>query len=72
MTIQLTEEQAEELSQNSQSPLSVVDPRTNALWYLIPASDYQTVQALLEEERQQKAIHAVGLRNATARLNEDV
>lgn len=71
MTLQLTEKQAEELSRDDRSPVSVVDPRTNAVWYLIPAADYHTVEVLLEEGRQQKAMRAVGLRNAAARLNED-
>ena len=70
MTIQLTETQSEALHQGDAAPVSVVDPQTNALWYLIPAAEYQTLQDVLEEERQQKAIHAVGLRNAAKRLNE--
>jgi hypothetical protein len=64
MTIRLTEKQLEALRRDRRSPISVVDPRTNTLWYLIPASEYQTVQEILEDDRQQKAIRAVGLRNA--------
>ena len=71
MTIQLTEKQGEELRRNEQSPISVIDPLTNALWYLVSASDYQAALEVLEEERQQKVIHAVGLRNAAARLVAD-
>ncbi len=70
MTIQLTETQAETLRHETASPVSVVDPRTNALWYLISASEYQAMQEILEEERRQRAIHAVGLRNAAKRLRE--
>lgn len=71
MTIELTEKQAEELGRNTKSPVSVVDPRSNALWYLVSASEYQTIREALEEERQQKAIHAVGLRNAARRSEEE-
>ncbi len=71
MTIQLTETQAETLQNDTHSLVSVIDPRTNALWYLISASDYQALQTLLEDERQQKAIRAVGLRNAAKRLSAD-
>ena len=69
MTIQLTEMQSEALHRESVSPVAVLDPNTNALWYLIPAADYQTVQDILEDERQQKAFRTVGLGNAAGRLN---
>ena len=39
MTIQLTEKQGEELRRSEQSPVCVIDPLTNALWYLVSASE---------------------------------
>ncbi len=70
MTLQLTETQAETLRNETASPLTVRDPFTDTVWYLVSASDYGTVQEILEDERQQKAIRAVGLRNASSRLSE--
>lgn len=71
MSIQLTEDQIEAINRGTQSPVSLVDPHTNSLWYLIPASEYQTVQDILEDDRQQTAFRAIGLRNAGRRLSED-
>ena len=71
MTIHLTDAQAQSLRQDNTSPLSVIDPQTNALWYLVSASDYETVREILEDERKQKAIRKVGIRNAGARLGEE-
>jgi len=70
MTIQLTETQAETLRHETASPVSVVDPHTNALWYLVSATEYQAIQEILDDERQQKAIRTVGFRNAAQRLRE--
>jgi hypothetical protein len=70
MNIELTEQQQHALDLQSGAPPRIVDPRTNAWYYLIPAADYEAIRELLEDERRQKAIRAVGLRNAGGRLNE--
>ena len=70
MSIELTEQQQQALDiQDEQSP-RVIDPRSNAAYYLIAASEYEAVREVLEEERRQKAIRAAGLRNAAGRIKE--
>jgi hypothetical protein len=70
MTIQLTEEQQQAIDSAGATPPQVVDPRTNAAYILIPADDYETVREIIEDERRQKAIRRVALRNAVGRLQE--
>ena len=70
MTIRLTEEQQRGLDVAGATPLRVVDPRTSAVYVLIPADDHETVREILREERQQKVIRSVALRNAVGRLQE--
>ncbi len=43
---------------------TLIDPLTNASWYLLSASEYQAIQEILDDEQKQKAIRGVGLRNA--------
>ena len=71
MSIMLTEQQQQSLDTQAETPPRVIDPRTNTAYYLIAASEYETVQELLEEERRQRAIRAVGLRNAADRMEEE-
>lgn len=68
MTIQLTDQQQEALSQSSGELPRVVNPRTQATYILVPAEDYENVRELLEEEKRQAAIHAATLRNAAGCL----
>lgn len=70
MTIQLTEQQQQALDATETAPPQFVDPRTNAAYVLIPAAEYETVREILEDERRQRAIHTVALRNAVGRMNE--
>jgi predicted PhzF superfamily epimerase YddE/YHI9 len=63
MAIRLTEQQ-HALDTTDAEPPQVVDPRTNAAYVLIPLTEYETVREIVEDERQQRAIRAVGLRNA--------
>ena len=72
MSIKLTAEQQQALDSLREDPPLIVDPRTNAAFVLLPAEEYETIREILEDERRQKAIRAVGLRNAVGRLNEDV
>ena len=46
-------------------------PRDNSLWYLIPAEEYETFQEIIEDEREQRAIHALAMRNAGRRCLSD-
>lgn len=70
MTIKLTENQQRDLDTAESTPIRVVDPRTNAAYVLIRASDYETIREIIEDERRQKAIRKVALRNAAGRMKE--
>ncbi len=70
MLIQLTEQQQHELDAESTAVPRVIDPRTNTTYVLIPESDYESVREVLEDERRQQTIRAVGLRNAVGRMDE--
>ncbi|HEY7154133.1 MAG TPA: hypothetical protein VH575_09280 [Gemmataceae bacterium] len=70
MSIELTQQQQQALDAQGERPPRVIDPRSNAAYYLVAASEYEVVRELLEEERRQRAIHAVGLRNAVGRIEE--
>ena len=66
MAIELTEQQQHDLDTLEGVP-RVIDPRTRTAYVLVPAGDYEAVQELLEDERRQRAIRAVALRNAAGR-----
>jgi hypothetical protein len=65
MTIRLTEQQQRALDSKDADPPQVVDPRT-----LIPVTEYEAVREVVEDERRQRAIRAVGLRNAGRRADK--
>jgi hypothetical protein len=70
MAIRLTEQQQRALDSTDAQPPEVVDPRTNAAYVLIPLTEYEAVREIVEDERRQNAIRAVGLRNAGRRAGE--
>jgi hypothetical protein len=70
MPIELTEQQQRALDTLGEAPAQVVDPRTNAVYVLIPASEYGTFREVLEDEQEQRAIRAVALRNSARRMDE--
>ncbi len=70
MAIPLTEEQQRAIDSAVAMPLQVVDPRTRASYVLVPIEDYEAVREALLDEKQQKAIRAVALRNAAGRIRE--
>jgi PHD/YefM family antitoxin component YafN of YafNO toxin-antitoxin module len=70
MSIELTEQQQQVLDAESERPPRVIDPRSNAAYYLVAASEYEAIRELLDEEQRQKAIRAIGLRNAAGRIEE--
>jgi len=71
MPIELTEQQQRTLDAAGEAPPRVVDPRTRAAYVLIPAGDYEAVREVLDEERQQRVIRRVALRNAIGRMDEE-
>lgn len=70
MAIRLTEQQQRALDSTDAELPQVVDPRTNAAYVLIPLTEYEAVREIVEDERRQRAIRAVGLRNAGRRADE--
>lgn len=70
MPIRLTEQQQRVLDLTEAEPPQVVDPRTNEAYVLIPLAEYQAVREIVEDERRQRAIRAIGLRNAERRAGE--
>jgi hypothetical protein len=70
MAIPLTKEQQQAIDSAGSTPSEVVDPRTSAAYVLIPADEYEVVREVLIEERRQKAIRKVTLRNAAGRIQE--
>jgi hypothetical protein len=71
MPIELTEQQQRSLDADGESPPKVVDPRTSTAYVLIPVSEYEAVCEILEDEREQRAIRKVALRNAIGRMDEE-
>ncbi len=71
MAIELTEQQQLSLDAPGEVPPRLIDPRTRATYVLIPEGDYQEIRELLEDDRRQRAIRAVGLRNAIGRMGEE-
>jgi hypothetical protein len=70
MDIQLTPQQQQALDAQENRPPRVIDPRTNTAYVLVPEVDYEAIQELLDDERRQRAIHAIALRNAVGRVND--
>jgi hypothetical protein len=71
MAIELTEHQQRVLDTLGDAPPRVIDPRTSAAYILIPEVDSEAVHEALEEDRRQRAIRAVGHRNAAGRMGEE-
>jgi PHD/YefM family antitoxin component YafN of YafNO toxin-antitoxin module len=67
--IPLTEQQQQALDVVA-APPRLVDPRTNAAYVLVPEADYEAVREALEDDRRERAIRRVALRNAAGRLAE--
>lgn len=70
MTIELTEQQQQALDALGEELPRVIDPRTNSSYVLIPEVDYESVHEALQDDRRERAIRAVGLRNAIGRMGE--
>ena len=70
MPIRLTEQQQHALDAPDVQPPQVVDPRTDAAYVLIPLTEYEAIREMVEDERRQRAIRAVAIRNAGRRADE--
>ena len=71
MAIELTEQQQHSLDTSGEAPLRAIDPRTRSAFVLIPEVDYETIHEALEDDRRQRAIRAVGPRNAIGRMADE-
>ncbi|HEV3256652.1 MAG TPA: hypothetical protein VG013_07235 [Gemmataceae bacterium] len=71
MSIQLTLQQQQALDTQGGELPRLIDPRTNAAYVLVAEADYEAVREILDDERRQRAIRAVALRNAADRLEEN-
>jgi hypothetical protein len=70
MSLELTDKQQQALDAEAEVPPRMIDPRTNASYFLVSAADYEIMRELLEDERKQRAIRSVGLHNAAGRMIE--
>ena len=68
MSIQLTEQQQAAIDEQREVPPRLIDPRTNNAYCLVLASEYEALRELLVDTQDQRAIRAIGLRNAGRRL----
>ncbi|MGL4550072.1 MAG: hypothetical protein ACRC33_02700 [Gemmataceae bacterium] len=69
MPTTLTPEQQQELDAPAQ-PARLIDPRTNTSYVLLPEAEYEAFREAVEDERRQREVRAVGLRNAGRRIGE--
>ncbi len=71
MSIELTTQQLQALDAGGETPPRVVDPRNHEAYVLIPVPEYEAVREILDEEKRQNAIRAVGLVNAARRMESE-
>ena len=71
MSIELTEQQQMSLDSLGETPARLVDPRSRTTYVLIPEMDYASIHEVLEEDRRQREIRAVGRRNAMGRIEDE-
>jgi len=70
MTIKLTPQQLQVLDAEELGVPRVVDPRNNVSYVLVSEAEYETVRDVLEDERRQRGIRNVALRNAIGRMGD--
>ena len=70
MTIELTPTQLQLLDADQREVRRVVDPRSNISYVLVSETEYEAVREVLDDERQQRKIRTVALRNAIGRMGE--
>ena len=71
MNVELTEIQQQALDAQLETPLQVVDPRTNELYVLLKAKDYEWIKALFDLDRPTVAEQRHLLRRAGLRAGWD-
>ena len=70
MSIPLTPDQLQALTIQADEWPRLVDPRNNTTYVLVTEDEYEAVRELLEDDRRQRAIRAIALRNAAGRMGE--
>lgn len=70
MSILLTESQQITLDTEG-AEVRVIDPRTNTGYVLVPADEFESVREAVEDDRRQRALRRVALRNAAARIEAE-
>ena len=70
MSIQLTVQQLQVLDASEQGLPRLTDPRNNVSYVLVSEAEYEAVRDVLEDERRQRSIRAMALRNAIGRMGE--
>jgi len=70
VSIRLTPQQLQALDDEAGGPPRVVDPRGNVAYVLVSEAEYKTVRDVLDDERDQRAIRRIALRNAAGRMQE--
>jgi hypothetical protein len=70
MSIQFTPQQLQALDAEQGGLPRAVDPRNNVSYVLVRESEYETVREILDDERRQRGIRAVALRNAAGRMDD--
>lgn len=69
--IPLTEQQQRALDAAGANPPQVVDPRNNAAYVLVPATEYQEVREIVADEKRQQTIRGIAFRNAGYVIESD-
>lgn len=70
MSETLTERQLRAIDAHAEEPTRLIDPRTNVAYVLVPAEDFDAIRDLIEEDRQERAIAAIAMRNALERATD--
>lgn len=71
MVTQLTFEQRRELEQHGNQPVPVVDPVTNAVYFLVPGEVFERCKVLFDDEPLEICETYAAQEQALARIWED-
>jgi len=64
MNIELTPQQLRALDAGEGGLTRFIDPRSNVSYVLVSEAEYETVREVVEDEKRQRTIHAIALKNA--------
>jgi hypothetical protein len=70
MRVELTEQQQQALDSEPEHPPRLVDPRTNTTYLLVRAEEYERIREALEDQWR-RGVHAVAMRNAMGRMDDE-